>query len=120
MYGQCMRLFLRFCKIEEVQSVLVCVYVSVCLLYVPPCLRVCISVQMLENGHMLLCYEQLHAQLCVCASNICVVQLRDSNTKQVVFGTVDSTNYVCVYTRVSHYQLSFGRFVPSCALTPCQ
>lgn len=42
-------------------------------------------------------YMLLHAQLWVCVLQIlyvCVVRLRDFNTKQVVFGTVDSTDYV--------------------------
>lgn len=42
-------------------------------------------------------YMLLHAQLWVCVLQIlyaCVVQLRDFNTKEVVFGTVDSTDYV--------------------------
>lgn len=58
--------------------------------------HVCTSfnVQRLENVLVLLCYVLLHARLCV--SNMCVVRLRVCNTKQVVFGTVDSTNYVCV------------------------
>lgn len=65
MYGQHMRVFLRFCKIQEAQSAF-SKYVGVRLLYVPPCLHVGISVPMSENGHMLLCYVQMHAN-CECA-----------------------------------------------------
>lgn len=73
---------------------LACVYTACH--YLCMCVFVCANTGKDVVGRVLLCCVQLDAELRARFKYLCVVRLRDSNTKQVVFWTVDVADYACV------------------------